>query len=298
MYRFLSPLFLLCFAGPLWACSCGGTISYAPIVASPVVTFEKTSDVPEQTERQIVKKPVVPAIPQSAYPQSANPNSVAEKPVKKTLTRLQTFDLPMLETTEQFSETQTVAKPPVDGGVTKQPDETKPEVTYPPELKSRENESESITVLAQSSSRRGEEGLRDKPESPEGPSGVSLPNELTQESSETPELVADSTETSGFRKDRSRESRNQENSAVSVSVLETGHGGAGGSIEAQSWTITTLVLLAAISTVAFLCMVLVVGEYRRRWLNAIMSQNGMTPGFQGGLYDMPGISMGYRRYED
>ena len=142
--------------------------------------------------------------------------------------------------------------------------------------------------MGQGPSQRGEDALKIKPEPPGVPSDASIPNILLEESSER-----DKENTSTPPKDRDKEDQDQESSALPGNVP-----GGTGSMDSQSWTITALVLLSAISTVAFLCTVFVVGEYRKRWLNAIMSQNGIVPSFQGGLYDIPTLSIGYRRYED
>ena len=303
MYRFLFPLFFLCFAGPLWACSCGGTLTYAPIVALPpsntafvrtVETIETGETVaPERAETRTADKP---AIPKSIWP-----DSIAVKP-RPILGRLQYFELPAVMQGEQ-----TVSKPavPVFGGgfTNEQPpegDETKQEENYPPEsniggmeeetenAENTENSEDTADFRGQSTSRRGEEGLHDKPDPPGGPSDVSIPGKLTEESSEK-----EKENTSTPPKNRDQEDQDQESSTLPGNVS-----GGPGSMDSQSWTITALVLLSAISTVAFLCTVFVVGEYRKRWLNAIMSQNGIVPSFQGGLYDIPTLSIGYRRYED
>lgn len=47
--------------------------------------------------------------------------------------------------------------------------------------------------------------------------------------------------------------------------------------------VTALVLLSALSTLAFFCMIFVVQDYRRRWLDSIMSQNGIATGGMGAL---------------
>ena len=301
MYRFLFPLVLFCFAGPLAACSCGGTLSYAPIIAAPVVAFEKPGAIPETIETEIIEteerdvttvasqKPALPAIPRSRYP-----DSVAGESVRKPLARLQIFDLPITIVAEQ-----TVAKPPLvpldvdSAGEPSEEEEVKQAETYPPDVKineeNEENEEKGNVELGQV--RKGGGNLGVKPGPPEGVSGVSIPDALLVETNE--DVVGEPIET-----DSSRRNRDRDNSSSGLNLSSNvSEGGSGGVEESQSWTVTVLVMLAALSTAAFLGTVFVVGEYRRRWLNAIMSQNGM-PGFRGGLYDIPGVSIGYGRYED
>lgn len=65
------------------------------------------------------------------------------------------------------------------------------------------------------------------------------------------------------------------------------------------WTESALMILATVSTLSFLCMLYIADVYRRRWLNALMSQNGLLPGtlppfgsqnsrtLQDGFYEFP-----------
>jgi len=322
MYRFIIPFFLLCSASPLGACSCGGAIAYAPIVASPPAIFGKSIEIIETVEpvvleestenREIVQKVERPAIPTSIYPGSTIADEPAKTGGRKPLARLQIHDLPISLLTKESkepesneSETQTSAKPSVDPPVVEDEEgkeeegDVNPEGTHPPEVNVddlEKNEEDAFSALAgQVGSRSGGGVPSTKPDPPGGPSDARIPSALKTDSSETEDEPKEGA-AKGDNSDKEPEQGNQ--SLTTGSDTSSKSGGIGGVMdESQSWTVTVLVMLAALSTAAFLGMVLVVGEYRRRWLNAIMSQNGM-PGFRGGLYDVPSISIGYGRYED
>ena len=314
MSRTVFTIFFSCFFGPLVAWSYGGTLSYAPIVMSPPrAVFDKTAKIVETTETIeaiVLKKPVVPAIPKSIRP--ADFDSFAEEPLKMetrkpqpTLMHLPFYDLPVLKTAEQpqtfpqeppapTSETQTFKPPVASEEEAGEREGTDPgEICPPVAVINKDGEQEGVDrVRGQTSSRGGTSVIQGKPGQPEGSTRVSLPDELTREPSEPAETTGDSMEPSG-RGDSGQEGEG----ILPTDVSESGNRVAGQGVSDTQWTITALVMLAALSTFSFLCTVFVVGEYRRRWLNAIMSQNGM-PGFRGGLYDIPGVSIGYGRYED
>jgi len=332
MYRFLVHLSLLCSASPLWACSCGGTLSYAPLVAAPPVVFfgepvefleTLESATTEAVETRQAEKPALPAIPRSI-----DPDSFAQEPVQTevrqsrlTLSPLRIFDLPTAIMKEQPTEPSeaenkpqmVIAMPAIPmilpfqaDSMQVQPEGQNEDATredvHPPAPKISDEENEDTTTenglaRSQAPSQRDSEALQTKPESPGGPADISIPVALTGEPENT---AGEPTETYGSRRDQERDSENQTSSEASppASIPDGKEGGMGPGVPVSQWTTTVLVMLAAFSTCAFLCTVFVVGEYRRRWLNAIMTQNGMLPGFRGGLYDIPGVSISYGRYEE
>lgn len=184
------------------------------------------------------------------------------------------------------------------------------------------NSPENTEFRGAAPSGRGEEELKMKPEDPVGPSDVSkIP----------PELLEDDVKDSDRREDHGspRPSRNppsheqglepsgaNSNSEMSTPPISEGGSGsnhgnssseAGTALEkvvpTSQWTTTVLVMVAALTTGGFFLMVFVVQDYRRRWLNSIMTQNGLMSGGGIGYYpgasgdsfsDVPTIS-GYRR---
>lgn len=81
--------------------------------------------------------------------------------------------------------------------------------------------------------------------------------------------------------------------------------------EGSPWTVAALLILATVSTGAFLCMLYIAQDYRRRWLSSLMSQSGIVPsassfwgspyagssylsGQQDGFYEFPFST----RYDD
>ncbi len=345
MSRSVFLFVLLGSAGPLWACNCGAAITYAPIVATPtaapVVEAEPMAvDVQEPAPAPATKVKVErPAIPKSIYPDKGfEDKGVTEKDSVITKTqkpqthfgaRLKLYDLPVpktpakTETKEEIpqykqptetvvesesdkakEETQTVEKPvvPFDEASKKKQEEIVP----PEPTINIDEEEKKETNRGQSPSRGAEEGLKDKPEPPEGVSDKTIPESLRGSIREEEPEPTD--KPSRWEEDRPDRGGNIVPPPVPTEPPSS-PGNAGGtmdttpstgrtSVTVSQWTVTALVLLAAISTGAFLCTVFVVGEYRRRWLNAIMSQNGIVPGFRDGMYDLPGISTGYGRYED
>ena len=324
MFRVLT-CFLLVYAGPLLACDCGGSFNYAPIVASPVVVSEAkvvdtqsetvtTEQEPQtQTEEQPARTMVErPAIPKSIYPDEMQPEEKREV----YQGRLKLFDLPIplvgetvakpdiseadvADSTERAdeAETQTVDKPVVPFGGS---GDSKKEEEFPPESVDPELDGENGTVTeknvierGQASSRSGKSELESKPDPPEGVAAASIPQLLKEPVAEVeknrPEQQSE-TPVGGMREQNQRPEREKP-----TEPKESEFGGGSMVSEpkpASQWTITVLVMLAAVSVGGFVCMVFVVEDYRRRWLNAIMSQNGAASGIHGGPYDY-----GYGRYD-